>query len=349
MNKQKKNKNLNDSPVYTGQFTTETHIECMTYTDRIIDEIKTKNVHETLSLIRENGVCWVRVFGMTDTQMILELVQGVGLNELDAKDILTTPHIMSIEEYAKNIFIIMPVTYSIDGIKYIEQVAIVMGKNYLISIQESNHPLFDGIYNGIKSNKNQKVMTHNAGFLMASILNEVITFYSEEIGRLEDALEELEDELLDINQMKNSMISHIQEKRRELIGLRKTLLPFKDQLPKLLRVEPGLFDEKDIPYFKDIYDQFLYILQNIESCREILSSLVDLYLNNNDVKMNRVMKQLTSIATIFIPLTFLVGVWGMNFEWMPELSWKYGYLLAWAIMILIGGGVWWYLKKKNWA
>lgn len=349
MSHRKGNRYLNDHPVYTGQFKTKTHIECVTYSSQNFSEKEAQTAKEALSHIAENCVTWIRVFGMTDIRLIIDLIKGVGLNEWDAKDILTTQHIMSIEEYDKNIFIVLPISYFIDGQKYSEQLAIIMGKNYLISIKESNHSIFDHIYEGIKNNKNQKFGNRNSSFLMASVLNEVINFYGEEIVHLEDELEELEDQLLDINHKKSDMISDIQGKRRELISIRKMLTPFKDQLSKLLRVDPGLIDEIDIPYFKDIYDQLLYILQNIESCREILSSLVDLYLSNNDVKMNRVMKQLTLVATIFIPLTFLVGVWGMNFEFMPELGWKYGYLFAWIIMIAIGIVVWWYMKKKDWT
>lgn len=349
MSNRKKNKYLNELPVYTGEFNTKTRIQCISYSYQNFSDEEVSTPQEALSRIHGDCVTWIRVFGMTDTNLILNLIKEVGLNELDAKDILTTQHIMSIEEYDKNIFMVMPVSYLLGGKRYSEQLAIVMGKNYLITIKESDHPIFDTIYNGIKNNKNQKFSSHNSSFLLASILNEVISFYGDEIVHLEDKLEELEDQLLEINQGKNTMISDIQERRRELIGLRKMLVPFKDQFSKLLRVDPGLVDEKDIPYFKDIYDQLLYILQNIESCREILSSLVDLYLSNNDVKMNRVMKQLTLVATIFIPLTFLVGVWGMNFEYMPELGWEYGYLFAWIIMIVIGVGVWGYLKKKDWT
>ncbi|MDL2322432.1 magnesium/cobalt transporter CorA [Bacteroidales bacterium OttesenSCG-928-A17] len=345
----RKNKYLNETPVYTGSFNVKTHVQCISYSNDALIEETVETVTAAMSKIRAGHTNWIRVSGMTDTQFIIDLLARVGLDMLDARDVLTTQHIMSVEEYDKNIFIILPVSYVIDGKKYSEQVALILGENYLISIKESDYLLFNNIYTGIKNNKNRKYSNHNAGFLLASVLNEAISAYGDEIVRLEDELEGLEDQLLEISNVRVNLISEIQGKRRELIRLRKTLVPFKDQLSKLLRVERGLIEEKEIPYFKDIYDQLLYILQNIESCREILSSLVDLYLNNNDVKMNRIMKQLTLIATIFIPLTFLVGVWGMNFKFMPELDWKYGYLFAWIIMALIGGFVWWYLKRKDWT
>jgi magnesium transporter len=335
-------------PVYTGQFQTQTHIRVLNYSQHDFIEKEMSEIAEIQSIINENCVTWIRVSGMTNAGLIIDLIKSVGLNELDARDILTTQHIMSIEEYDKNIFIVMPVTYTAGEQKITEQVALITGKNYLISIQESEHPLFESICGEIKNDKYLKFNNRKSDFLMASILNEVVTYYGDEVVQLEDNLEDLEDQLLDIRQIHKDLITEIQEKRREMIHLRKLLFPFKEQFSKLLRVDPGLIQKQEVPYFKDIYDQLLYILQNLESCREILSSLVDLYLSNNDVKMNVVMKQLTLVATIFIPLTFLVGVWGMNFKFMPELDWRYGYLFAWVLMVGIGGFVWWYLKRKEW-
>lgn len=348
MSHRKRNRQLNELPTYTGQFNTPTRIELIQYSLHEYSQKGTPDIKEIQTAINDDCVSWIRVWGMTDADKIIELVKSFGLNVLDAKDILTTQHIMSIEEYDKNIFIVMPVTYHVEGEPFTEQIALIMGKNYLISIKESNHPIFDHIYSEIRDKKYLKFNNRKSDFLLASMINEVVNNYGDEVARLENELEELEDQLLDIKKSNEVLISQIQEKRREMIRLRKSLFPFKSELAKLLRVEPGLVNEQEIPYFKDIYDQLLYILQNIESCREILSSLIDLYLNNNDLKMNVVMKQLTVVATIFIPLTFLVGVWGMNFSFMPELDWRYGYLFAWIIMIGIGIGVWAYMKKKDW-
>jgi magnesium transporter len=225
---------------------------------------------------------------------------------------------------------------------------LIMGKNYIVTIQESNHHFFEHIYSEIKNKQFQKFNNRKPDFILASMINEIMNSYSDEVVRLENDLEELEDQLLDIKQIHDTLIGSIQEKRREMINLRKSLFPFKSELAKLLRVDAELVNNHDNPYFKEIYDQLLYILQNLESCREILSSLIDLYLNNNDLKMNIVMKQLTVVATIFIPLTFLAGVWGMNYKFMPELEYKYGYLIAWTLMICVGVFIWLYMKRKKW-
>jgi magnesium transporter len=348
MSRRKKNRELNELPTYTGQFNTKTRMKVIQYSLQNFLEKEMTDIEEICSSIKSDCVTWIRVFGMNDSNKIIELIKHFDLNILDAKDILTTQHIMSIEEYDKNIFIVIPVIYYEKDKLKTEQMALIMGKDYLISIQESDFPIFDNIYSAIHNKQYLKYNYRNSDFLLASMLNEIINNYGDEVLRLENELEELEDQLLDVKSVKDDLINSIQEKRRTMINIRKSLFPFKTELAKLLRVDDGLVNTQQTPYFKDIYDQLLYILQNLESCREILSSLIDLYLNNNDLKMNIVMKQLTVVSTIFIPLTFLVGVWGMNFKFMPELELKYGYLIAWGFMLFVGILIWLYMRKKDW-
>ena len=130
--------------------------------------------------------------------------------------------------------------------------------------------------------------------------------------------------------------------------IRKNSLPLKDQFSKLLRTENGIITPDILPIYNDLQDQLQFVIQTTESCREITSSLVDLYISNNDLRMNAIMKRLTIVSTLFIPLTFLVGVWGMNFKIMPELDWRYGYFIALAVMIATGVLTLLYMKRKDW-
>lgn len=348
MSQRRKHREASGKPSYTGNYNTATTISVIQYSDNHFSEEALTDLSGFDVPKESSGVTWIRVKGMNDVALIVNIVKKVGLREIDATDVLTAQHIMTVEEHEKSIFMIVPVSYTLDNKIRSEQVAFILGKGYLVTIQESDYPLFESIYTAIKSNKIQKFSSRKSDFLMASLLSVIMSNYGETIVNLEDQLEVLEDQLLDFDCDNSTIIHEIQERRRILIQLRKTLIPFKDQLSKLLRVEEGLISPSEIAYFKDVYDQLLYSLQNIESCREILSSLVDLYLSNNDLKMNQIMKQLTLIATIFIPLTFLVGVWGMNFSFMPELSWKYGYLVSWILFVVVGVFIWIYLKKKKW-
>ncbi len=348
MGSRKKNRHLNELPIYTGRFKTQTHIQVIRYTAHDFSEKETDDIAEIQSNISADSVTWVRVSGMTDSDKIIELVKSFGLSMLDAKRILTTQYLTSVEEYDDNLLVIIPAVYNLNGEAKTDQVVLLMGKNYIVSIHESSHLFFEHVYSEIQNKKCLKFNSRKSDFILALMLNEIINNYGDKVAQVENDLEELEDRLLDIKQIQDTLIVSIQEKRREMIYLRKLLFPFKFELAKLLRVDTDLINSQNNPYFKDIYDQLLYILQNLESCREILSSLIDLYLNNNDLKMNVVMKQLTLVATIFIPLTFLAGVWGMNFKFMPELEFQYGYFVAWFLMISIGVFIWLYMKRKKW-
>ncbi len=334
--------------LYTGENETPTNVHFIRYSATGFHEQEIKDIHDIKQQMKPDDVHWIDVTGMNNPELIVGLVKAFGLNILDAKDILTPQHIVIVEEFDDNIFIVLTVVYyNKHNELSTEHMALILGQNYVISFRETREPFFENIYNTIKEHV-VRINSRNADFLFASLLNEILTNYTDVISTLEDNLEELEDELLDIGNLKDNLITTIQEKRREMIRLRKILSPFKDQFPKLLRADKSLIGEKEKPYYKDINDQILYILQNLESCREIMSSLVDLYLNNNDVKMNFIMKRLTVVATIFIPLTFLVGVWGMNFKLMPELEWQYGYLFAWGIMLVTGIWISVVMKKRGW-
>ncbi|MDR3061895.1 MAG: magnesium/cobalt transporter CorA [Dysgonamonadaceae bacterium] len=347
MRRKMRNRNLSSKITYTGTNKTPTNIQFIQYNELSHTEKTISEIQDIVSQINDQTVSWIRVTGLNDPELIIRLVKKFGLNIMDAKDVLSVYQIITVEEYDKNVFIALPVQYYNNDQDVIEHVALILGENYVISFQESDNPLFDSIHAAIKENS-LRINNKKADFLLASLLGVIISNYGECVNSLENNLEDLEDQLLDTKELRKNLIGDIQEKRREMIRLRKLLLPFKEQMAKLLRVDKSLICTEEISYFKDVYDQLLYALQSLESCREIMSSLIDLYLNNNDLKMNQIMKRLTAVATIFIPLTFLVGVWGMNFKFMPELYWQYGYYVAWGIMVLIGLVLVWYLKKKGW-
>ena len=187
-----------------------------------------------------------------------------------------------------------------------------------------------------------------SGLLLAFLLNTIIANLVESASKVEEILEDIEETLLDPKNDQGNMGSLIQQHRHEYMPIRKNSLPLKDQFSKLLRTENGIITPDILPIYNDLQDQLQFVIQTTESCREITSSLVDLYISNNDLRMNAIMKRLTIVSTLFIPLTFLVGVWGMNFKIMPELDWRYGYFIAWAVMIATGVLTWLYMKRKDW-
>ena len=333
---------------YTGHSHTPTDVHFIQYSLNHFHEQKTNDIRLIISSMKEDSVNWIRVTGMSDPELIVTIVKDFGLGVLDAKDVLNPKHIATIEEFDNTIFLVLTaLCYTDKKVIITEHISLILGKNFVISFQESEGLFFENIYHAIKS-ANAKICGKSSDFLLAIMLSEIIEKYTETVSELEDNLEDIEDKLLDFDSNDKNLIVVIQEKRRDVIRMRKILSPLKEQFLKLLRSDEALIQRGQQPFFRDLNDQILYILQTIESCREIMSSLVDLYLSNNDLKMNVIMKRLTVVATVFIPLTFLAGVWGMNFKYMPETESRYGYLFAWGIMAVIGVSIWYYFKKKDW-
>ncbi|MDO4179801.1 MAG: CorA family divalent cation transporter, partial [Bacteroidales bacterium] len=183
---------------------------------------------------------------------------------------------------------------------------------------------------------------------LSVILNSVMARFSSIISDFEDGLEDLEANLLSSDSKDVPGIGSIQQYRRNFRLLRKCIMPFKEEISKLLHADNVLLHKANRPFFNDVNDHLQFVLQTLEGCRDMISALADLYLSNNDQRMNSIMKQLTVVSTIFIPLTFLAGIWGMNFRWMPELDWKYGYLFAWVLMLLLVVAIYFYFKRKKW-
>ncbi|GBU06904.1 magnesium transport protein CorA [Bacteroidales bacterium] len=343
-----KNRHLLSEVHYTGENDVETNLCLIKYDAHSFCEQQSKNAQEVLNHLDSDKINWVRVAGMSEPNMIVDFIQKMGLNSIDAKDVVTIQHIVTIEEYDKNIFIVLPALYfNEDKVLTAEHISFILGENYVFSFKETSYPLFKKVYELIKGDL-LKIKTKKADFLLACLLSEVIHNFSDVVSHLEDNLDSLEDLLLDTSKVSDNLIGRIQENRRMMIRVRKLILPFKDQFAKLLRVDKNLIGESECPFYKDLSDQLLYVLQSLESCREIMTSLIDLYINNNDVRMNAIMQRLTVVATIFIPLTFLAGVWGMNFEGMPELEIPYAYYFAWGLFVVIGFLLSWYLKRKKW-
>ena len=182
---------------------------------------------------------------------------------------------------------------------------------------------------------------------MSVLVNCLVGNYVSVVSRIDDDLEELESALFENADARDTGI-RIRLLRKQYLVMKQTVYPLKEQFSRLLHSDSALLQKNNRAFFNDVNDHLLYVVQTIDSCRETLSSLMDLYISNNDLRMNDIMTRLTVVSTIFIPLTFLAGVWGMNFKWMPELDWRYGYLLAWGIMLVLGVAVALYLNRMNW-
>ena len=343
------NRKLSEKYYYVGEEKTVTGLRLTQYdahslTSKTIDSSGTS----FKKLINPSHINWLEVSGLTNDELISRLAKEFGLHNVDAKDILTPQHVAKIEEYNGHLLIVLNTCYFDDDQELRpEHVTILVMGNTIITFTERNSGLFDSVHQAI-SNNLLGIREKTIGLLLVFLLNSLIASLVEIISRVEETLGDLEETLLDPNDEQKNIGPDIQRHRREYMLIRRNCQPLKEQFPKLLRTDNGIITPDLLPVYYDLQDQLLFILQTTESCREITSSLVDLYIANNDLRMNRIMKRLTVVSTIFIPLTFLAGIWGMNFKVMPELDWRYGYATAWAIMILTAIGTWLYMKRKDW-
>ena len=346
-----KNNLLSEKLVYNGESQTQTHLHLCTYNTEEMEETSASDFETIAKALNSEQTNWLQVHGMSDTETIRQICTHFEIDFLILQDILNAEHPTKIEEHENYIVLITKIFHP-DKKKEDElcelqqqQVCIILGRNFVLTFLENETDFFDDISTALRNNI-LKIRSRQTDYLLSVLLNSVIGNYITIVSSIDDSLEDLEEELLTISEGKDIGIQ-IQSLRRQYMTMKKSVLPLKEQYVKLLRAENQLIHKANRAFFNDVNDHLQFVIQTIEICRETLSSLVDLYISNNDLRMNDIMKRLTVVSTIFIPLTFLVGVWGMNFKTMPELEWQYGYFFAWGLMITLGIIIYLYFKKKR--
>lgn len=344
-----KNNLLSERLVYNGDSETPTHFHLISYAFGELEETAADRFETIVPKLSDGRIHWLQVHGLRKAETIREVCSHFHINFLTMQDILNVSHPSKIEEHdAYNVFIskisMVPEDDSID----IDQMhlCLVQGEGFVLTFMEEENTFFDEVKQAIRNNI-LRIRERKSDFLLSVLLNSLVANYASVVSHIDDALEELESALFDDTEGRDIAI-RIRLLRKQYLQMKQTVYPLKEQYTKLLRSESSLFQKSNRVFFNDVSDHLLYVVQTIDSCRETLASLMDLYISNNDLRMNDIMTRLTVVSTIFIPLTFLVGVWGMNFKWMPELDWRYGYLFAWLIMLVVGVIVYICLKRKKW-
>lgn len=350
-----KNNLLSEKLVYNGESQTPTHLHLCIYNDAEMQEVTGTKFQPIANALDNERINWLQVHGLRNTELIREICTHFEIDFLVLQDILNAEHPTKIEEHDKYTVLILKLFRFVptpedktDTLSELEQqqICIIQGSNYILTFLENETDFFDDVTSALRSDV-MKIRGRQTDYLLSVLLNSVMGNYITTVSDIDDSLEDLEEELLTITNGKDIGIQ-IQSLRRQYMLMKKAILPLKEQYTKLLRGENSLMHKVNRAYFNDVNDHLQFVLQTLEICRELLSSLVDLYISNNDLRMNDIMKRLTVVSTIFIPLTFLVGVWGMNFKLMPELDWRYGYLAAWGLMAIIGIIIYQYFRKKKW-
>ncbi len=294
---------------------------------------------------------WINVDGLDRVEVIEKLGNCFGIHPLTLEDILNTGQRPKMEDYDSYIYTVLKMMLlSKNGEEDLEeiivdQVSIILGPNFLLSFQERNGDVFGPIRERLRK-PDSRIRKSGVDYLAYSLTDAIIDYYFVILENFGEKVEDLEEEL--ISNPRPETLHTIQRYKRDMILLRKSVWPLREMINGMQKLESGLIKESTQVYLRDVYDHSIQVIDSIEAFRDILSSMLDVYLSSVSNKMNDIMKVLTIIATIFIPLTFIAGVYGMNFEYMPELRWHWGYPAVMTFMILIGIFMFAYFKNKKW-
>lgn len=321
-------------------------IYCTTYN---VDNFEIKKFNELDEFIKEDRgdkISWVNVVGISDEPFIERLGKHFNLNPLVLEDIVNTEQRPKIDEYDDYIFAVFRMLYISEEDEIIgEHIAIVLLENTVLVFQEVKADVFNGLRERI-TGKLGRIRTRGADYLFFALLDAIVDNYFLAIENLNNRIESLEEEVY--NNPEPIVAKNIQQLKKEVLKIRRWIYPVKELISRLIDSESHLITKDTKLFLRDVHDHTVEINESLQIYREMSMSLMEMYMSNMSNKMNEVMKVLTIMASIFIPLTFIAGIYGMNFDHMPELHSKNGYYYVWAVMIALFIGMMFYFKKKKW-
>lgn len=298
------------------------------------------------TLSKPTKLTWVNVNGLHDTTLIKKIGEQFAIHPLILEDVVNTEQHPVYADFGDYLLVILKMIYFDADKLRIEHVSIVLGKDIVFSFQEMGGDVFNTIRERLRV-QTSTIRSKSVDYLAYSLIDAIIDNYFVVLQTLGDRIEKLEETLLASPNQKHLTLIH--QLRRELLFLRKNIWPLREVISNLQRTESKLVKPATKKYVGDLYDHVIQIIDTLEIYREMSSGMFDVHLSLTSNKMNEVMKVLTVIATIFIPLTFIAGVYGMNFRHMPELHLPWFYPALWAVMICIGLGMFLYFKRKGWV
>ena len=327
--------------------TEEVKITIMDYDETQLQEKEAKTFDECFPYKNRPTVTWINVDGIHQVETLEKLGECFGVHPLTLEDILNTDQRPKMEDFGDYMYIVLKMfTRNAQNDEIVtEQISLILGENFVLSFQENVGDVFDPVRARIRSDKG-RLRKMAADYLLYSLLDAIVDNYFIILENFGDQIEFIEERLI-VNPAQETL-KIIHKLKREMLFLRKSVWPLREVISGMERGESPLIKGTTKIYLRDVYDHNIQIIDTIETLREMLSGMLDIYLTSISNRLNAVMKVLTIIATIFMPLTFLAGIYGMNFKYMPELEWKWGYFLILFVMFGIGISMLFYFKKKKW-
>ncbi len=328
----------------------QSEISAIGYGPKVIESLEINSASELPALQERFPVLWVNINGLGDTELIQEIGDVFHLHSLALADAVNVHQRPKADVYENHLFVVVRMINCGDAYKDSEQVSLFLGDGFVISFQERPGDCFAPVRERLQL-KGGRLRNHQADYLSYALIDAVVDAYFPLLEQYGEELEELESRVVDYPE--EAMISEIHNMKRELLSVRRSVWPLREMVNSLIRDESPYISDAVRPFLRDVYDHAIQLMDMVESYREVASGLLDVYLTSVGNRMNEIMKVLTIIATIFIPLSFVVGLYGMNFDTsspynMPELGWRYGYLTILSLMIGIVGGFLFYFRHRGW-
>ncbi|MCP8318527.1 MAG: magnesium/cobalt transporter CorA [Candidatus Methylarchaceae archaeon HK01B] len=322
-------------------------ITIIDYNEAQFQEKEAKKVEECFPYKDQPNVTWINIDGIHDVEIIEKIGNNFNLHPLQLEDVLNTEHRPKIEDFEDYIFVVLKMLYYDEKENEIkdEQISLILASNIVISFQESEGDVFNPIRERIRNGKG-RIRKMGADYLAYALIDAIVDNYFIILEKLGEKIQDLEEEL--VTNPTSETLHAIHKFKRENIFLRKSVWPLREVVSKLERGESSLIKETTVIYLRDVYDHIIRVIDTIETFRDLLSGMLDIYLSSISNRMNEVMKVLTVIATIFIPLTLIASVYGMNFTYMPELESPWGYPIVLVGMLFIVTLMLIYFKRKKW-
>jgi magnesium transporter len=322
-------------------------IRIIDYDETQLEEREVKKVEECFPFKDKPTVTWINIDGLHDVEVIEKIGKQFGLHPLVLEDIVHTGQRPKLEDLGSHVFVVLKMFYYDHEKNELEaeQVSVIFGENFVISFQERVGQIFEPLRERIRQSKGH-IRKSAADYLAYALIDSIVDNYFVILEQLGEKIEDTEQELA--TEPDVATLQTIRAFKKEMIFLRKSVWPMREVVNSLERGESPLINESTGIYLRDVYDHTIQIIDTVESYRDMLSGMLDVYLSIISNRMNEVMKVLTIFAAIFIPLTFVAGVYGMNFGFMPELGWRWGYFAALLVMAAIGATMLFYFRRKRW-
>jgi len=334
--------------MYIGK--TKTENVKITYIDYNADHFQEKQVETVDKVFHFNNTStatWINFDGIHQLDTIEKIGKHFKIHPLVLEDIMNTGQRPKMEDFGEYLFIVLKMLHydQKEDVTKTEQVSLVLSSKYVLSFQEDEGDVFDSIRERIRTDRGS-IRKRGVDYLAYSLIDAIVDNYFMVLEKIGEKIEDIEDEL--VKNPTPMVLQTIHRLKRELIFLRKSVWPLREVISRLERWESPLIHKSIDIYLRDVYDHTIQVIDSLETFRDTLSGMLDIYLSSVSNRMNEVMKVLTVISTIFIPLTLIASIYGMNFRYMPELEWSWGYPMVYMVMLAIGAVMLVYFRRKKW-